>query len=142
MATGLFAALFPAVPRHLPYARGLNIAFRTAHLVTSGILLGGHVFEIAPHRLIVFLYLTIASGAGLISLELYRSCRWAYEGMGLLVEIKLLLLIAAGIWWDLRVPLIILVVVLGSGGAHMPARYRHYSLLHGRVLDEHSSART
>jgi hypothetical protein len=62
--------------------------------------------------------------------------------MGLLVESKLLLLIAAGIWWDQRVPLIILVVILGSGGAHMPARYRHYSLLHGRVLDEHSSPRT
>jgi hypothetical protein len=142
MPSGLFATLFPAVPRRLPYARGLNIAFRTAHLVTSGILLGGHVFDIAPYRLIVFLYLTIASGAGLISLELYRSCRWAYEGMGLLVEIKLLLLIAAGIWWDQRAPLIILVVILGSGGAHMPARYRHYSLLHGRVLDEHSSPQT
>ena len=142
MPSGLFATLFPAVPRRLAYARGLNIAFRSAHLVTSGILLGGHVFDIAPYRLIVFLYLTIASGAGLISLELYRSCRWAYEGMGLLVEIKLLLLIAAGIWWDQRVPLIILVVILGSGGAHMPARYRHYSLLHGRVLDEHSSPQT
>ena len=142
MPSGLFATLFPAVPRRLPYARGLNIAFRTAHLVTSGILLGGHVFDIAPYRLIVFLYLTIASGAGLISLELYRSCRWAYEGVGLLVEIKLLLLIAAGIWWDQRAPLIILVVILGSGGAHMPARYRHYSLLHGRVLDEHSSPQT
>jgi hypothetical protein len=142
MPSGLFATLFPAVPRRLPYARGLNIAFRTAHLVTSGILLGGHVFDIAPHRLIVFLYLTIASGAGLIALELCRSCQWAYEGMGLLVEIKLLLLIAAGIWWDQRAPLIILVVILGSGGAHMPARYRHYSLLHGRVLDEHSSPQT
>ena len=139
MPSGLFATLFPTVPRHLPFARGLNIAFRTAHLVTSGILLGGHVFDIAPHRLIVFLYLTIASGAGLIVLELCRSCQWAYEGIGLLIEIKLALLIAAGIWWDARVPLVILVVILGSVGAHMPARYRHYSLLHGRVLGEHSS---
>ncbi|MEI8189666.1 MAG: hypothetical protein WCI75_08110 [candidate division NC10 bacterium] len=139
MPSGLFATLFPAVPRRLPCARGLNIAFRTAHLVTSGILLGGHVFEIAPHRLLPLLYLTIASGAGLIALELYRSCQWVYQGMGLLVEIKLALLIAAGIWWDARVPLVILVVILGSVGAHLPARYRHYSLLHGRVLGEHSS---
>lgn len=139
MPSGLFATLFPTVPRRLPCARGLNIAFRTAHLVTSGILLGGHVFEIAPHRLLPLLYLTIASGAGLIALELCRSCQWAYEGMGLLVEIKLALLIAAGIWWDARVPLVILVVILGSVAAHLPARYRHYSLLHGRVLGEHSS---
>jgi hypothetical protein len=141
MASSLRAMLFPAVPRRLPFARGLNVAFRSAHLVTSGALLGGHVFDIAPDRLILFLYLTIASGGCLIALELYRSCQWAYQGMGLLVEIKLAVLIAAGIWWDERVPLVILVVVLGSVGSHMPARYRHYSLRHGRVLEERSSPR-
>ena len=141
MASGLLAALFPLTPRRLPLGRALNIVLRTAHLVTGGILLGGHVFGITPDRLIQFLYLTIASGAGLIGLELYRSCQWTYEGMGLLVEIKLAVLIAAGIWWDVRVPLLILVVILGSLGSHMPARYRHYSLLHGRVLGEHSPPR-
>ena len=139
MASNLIAALFPPVPRHLPYDRGLKIVFRTAHLVTSGVLFGGHVFGIAPERLILTLYLTIASGVGLIALELLRSCQWVYQGMGILTEIKLVLLIAAGAWWDMRVPLLTLVVILGSVGSHMPARYRHYSLLHGRVLDEHSA---
>jgi hypothetical protein len=141
MASSPFAVLFPTVPRHLPHARGLGITFRTAHLITSSILLGGHVFNAAPDRLILCLYLTIASGIGLIALELYRSCQWIYQGMGVMTEIKLALLIAAGAWWNARVPLLILVVVLGSVGSHMPARYRHYSLLHGRVLDEHSSPR-
>ena len=141
MASSLFAAMFPSVPRRLAYSRGLKIVFRTAHLVTSSVLFGGHVFDIAPERLILTLYFTIASGAGLIALELYGSCQWVYQGMGLLTEIKVLLLIAAGAWWDMRAPLLTLVVILGSVGSHMPARYRHYSLLHGRVLDERSASR-
>jgi len=142
MASSLFAALFPNIPRRLPYTRELNVALRTAHLITFGVLLGGHVFDIAGDRLILYLYLTIASGAGLIALELYRSGHWIYQGMGVLTEIKLGLLAAAGAWWEMRVPLLILVVILGSVGSHMPARYRHYSLLHGRVLDEHPCAQS
>lgn len=92
--------------------------------------------------MVLYLYLTIASGVGLIVLELYRSCHWIYQGMGVLTEIKLGFLASAGVWWDMRVPLLILVVILGSVGSHMPARYRHYSLVHGRVLDEHSCAQS
>ncbi len=142
MTSRLRAALFPSIPRRLPYTRGLNVALRTAHLITFGALLGGHVFDISGDRLVLYLYLTIASGVGLIVLELYRSCHWIYQGMGVLTEIKLGFLASAGVWWDMRVPLLILVVILGSVGSHMPARYRHYSLVHGRVLDEHSCAQS
>ncbi len=128
--------LFPVAPRRFPCERAISIALRTLHLGTMGILLGGHAFDVAPQRLILWLVLTIASGMGLMGLELYRSCRWAYQGMGVMVWIKLALVAAAGIWWDQRVPLLILVVILGSVGSHMPGRYRHFSLLHGRVLEE------
>jgi len=108
--------------------------------MTSGILLGGHAFDMPPHRLLFLLYLTLASGAGLMLLELYRSCRWLYQLEGVMVALKLLLLVAAGIWWEQRLWLLLLVVVLGSVGSHMPARLRHYSIVHGRVLDETSGA--
>ncbi len=137
----LSSLLFPDPPRRVPCERGWNIALRTAHLMTFGILVGGHVFGIAPHRLILYLYLTIASGAGLIAMELYRSCRWLYLGKGILVLLKLGCLVAAGIWWEQRVAFLLLVVVLGSVGSHMPSRFRHYSLLHGRVIDDSSPAK-
>ncbi len=132
----LASILFPDPPRQIPGERGLNIALRTAHILTFSILVGGHVFGIPPHRLILYLYLTIGSGACLIGLELYRSCRWIYLGKGLAVILKLTCLIAAGIWWEQRVLFLLLVIVLGSVGSHMPSRLRYYSLLHGRVITD------
>ena len=141
MASRLSALLFPPVPRSLPYNRGISIIFRTLHLLASGLLVGGHAFGAEPQRLIALLYLTVGSGMGLILLELYRSCDWAYQGMGLLVIVKTAITVLAGVWWEQRVPLLCLVVVLGSVGSHMPAGYRHYSLLHGRVLHDHAPNR-
>jgi hypothetical protein len=51
-----------------------------------------------------------------------------------MVYVKLVLLIAAGVWWEQRVLFLLLVVVVGSVGSHMPARFRHYSFLHGRTI--------
>jgi hypothetical protein len=139
MTSRLSAILFPSSPRFLPGNRGISIAFRTTHLLTSGLLFGGHVFGVEPERLIVYLYATVASGTGLIALELYRSCDWAYQGMGVFVIVKTLMTAAAGVWWEHRVPLLVLVGILGSVGSHMPSRYRHFSLLHGCVLPDHGS---
>jgi hypothetical protein len=139
MTSSLSKLLFPSPARSLPGNRGIGIVFRTAHLLATSLLLGGHVFGVEPARLVVCLYATIASGAGLIVLELYRSCDWAYQGMGALVIVKTLMTAAAGIWWEQRVPLLLLVLILGSVGSHMPSRYRHFSLLHGRVLPDHGS---
>ncbi len=141
MATRLVAILFPDSPRVLPNNRGVSIAFRTLHLLGSSLLIGGHAFGADPQRLIPLLYLTVGSGLGLIALELYRSCDWVYQGMGLLVILKTAITVLAGFWWEERVPLLCLVVVLGSVGSHMPAGYRHYSLWHGRVLHDHMPKR-
>jgi hypothetical protein len=35
-----------------------------------------------------------------------------------------------------------LVVLIGSIGSHMPARFRYYSFLHGRVIADPSKAQT
>ncbi len=138
MPSRLIELLFPAAPRRLPCNRGISVACRTLHLLASSLLVGGHAFEVAPDRLLLLLYLTIASGVGLILLELYRSCDWLYQGMGVLVVLKVALTVASALWWEQRVPLLLLVIVLGSVGSHMPSRFRHYSLLHGRVLEASS----
>lgn len=139
MAPRLSAHLFPATPRVLPYNRGISIGFRTLHLLASSLLLGGHAFDAEPQRLVALLYVTVGSGLGLILLELYRSCDWVYQGMGVLVIVKVVITAMAGLWWEQRVLLLSLVVILGSVGSHMSARYRHYSFRHGRVLDSKSS---
>jgi hypothetical protein len=129
-------ALFPDPPRHIPAQRAIGIGLRTGHLLTFGTLLGGHLFGIDAERLRPFLFATIASGAGLIALELASTFDWLFTGKGVIVLLKLILLVSIPFFWEHRVLLLYLVVVVASIGAHMPARFRHYSLLTGRAAVE------
>jgi hypothetical protein len=112
----------------------MSIALRTAHIAAVGILLGGHAFEVPAVRLLPWLYLSIISGAGLIGLELYSSCKWLYQGKGVLVLFKLLLIAAVAVFWKQRLWLLLAALVLGSIGSHMPGRFRYYSFIHRRVI--------
>ena len=134
--TSLTRVLFPEPPRRIAHERAANVVFRTAHILATGILLGGHVFDVPAGRLEGLLWGSALSGLGLMALELYRSCRWAYLVQGVLVWLKLALVLAAGLWWAQRVPLLVLAAIVASVGSHMSRKYRHYSLLHGRVLAE------
>ena len=126
--------LFPDPPRPLPYARAMSMALRTVHIAAVGLLLGGHAFEVPSVRLLPWLSLSIISGAGLIGLELYSSCKWLYQGKGVLVIVKLLLIAAVAVFWEQRLWLLLAALVLGSVGSHMPGRFRYYSFLHRRVI--------
>jgi hypothetical protein len=128
--------LFPDPPRKFPYARAWNMSVRTAHIAVTGILFGGHVFEIPAAQLLVWLYATILTGAALVFLEAYSHSRWLYQGRGVAVMAKLLLLCLIPWLWDYRVPILAVVVVIASVGSHMPARFRYYSFVHGRVVEE------
>lgn len=108
------------------------MGLRTVHLVGFSLLLGGHAFAVAPGRLGAALALTVASGAGLVAIELHRTMHWLVLGKGLVTLAKLGLLGLVPVFWDVRVPLLLAVTVLASVGAHMPARYRNHSVLLGR----------
>jgi len=114
----------------------MSIAFRTLHLAAFGILLGGHAFELHTDRLLLYLWLTILSGLGLIALEVYAvGLYWLVLGKGIMVLVKLALLLLIPFFWEARMVLLLLVVVIASVGSHMPAGYRHYSVLHRRVME-------
>ncbi len=118
----------------LPGARAWNIGWRTAHIAVTGILLGGHAFEVPADRLRVMLALSVATGLIMIFLEAFPRVRWIYQGRGVLVLLKLALLGSIPFLWDWRLGILLAVVVLASVGSHMPARFRYYSLLHRKVL--------
>jgi hypothetical protein len=126
--------MLPEPPRVLPYARALSIGLRTFHITAIGILLGGHVFALPADRLFVWLLLSLISGVGLIGVELYSSCKWLYQGKGMLVLLKLVLVAAVAIWWEQRVWLLLVVLAIGSVGSHMPGRFRYYSIIHRRLI--------
>jgi hypothetical protein len=120
--------------RRIPHERAWNVGLRTLHLMAFGALLGGHVWQVQADLLYPSLAITVASGAALIGLELYQNVHWLFLGKGLVVLAKLALLLLVPLFWEARVLLLLAVVALASIGAHMPARFRHYSVLHRRVL--------
>jgi hypothetical protein len=121
--------LFPDPPRQIPRHRTLGVALRTAHLMTFCALLGGHVFAVDPARLMPFLITTIASGLGLMALELASTCAWLFMGKGVAVLLKLLVLLMVPVFWEYRVPLLLLTVAMASVGSHMPSQFRHRFVL-------------
>jgi len=125
----------PDPPRTIRHERWWNVTLRTVHLVGFGLLLGGHAWGVEPASLETTLWTVILSGAGLMALELFKTARWLVLGKGVAVLLKLGLLLLVPFFWEARLPLLLAVTVIASIGAHMPSRYRHYSLLDRRVLD-------
>ena len=126
--------LFPDPPRRLPTHRWLGVVLRTAHLVTAGTLLGGHVFDVESIRLVPVLYGAIATGAAMIALECASTCAWLGMTKGVVALGKVALLAAVPLFWDQRVLLLIAVTVIAGVSSHMPARFRHYPLIRSRMV--------
>ncbi len=123
------AAPFPDPPRTIPHARLLNISCRTVHLAGFSLLLGGHAWGVEADRLLPALWVTIVGGLALMVLESHASARWLFEGRGLMVLFKLGLLLVVPFAWEHRLLILLAVVAIASVGSHMPARFRHASLL-------------
>jgi hypothetical protein len=124
----------PEAWRRIPHERAWSVSFRTLHLMGFGVLVGGHVWGVAPERLVPALAVTAGAGAALAGLELYRSFGWLLQVKGLFVQAKLVALLAVPVFWNMRGALLLGVVALASVGAHLPARYRNYSVWHRRVI--------
>ena len=124
----------PKEPLPIPHARLYKVTLRTVHLMAISVLVGGHAFGASVGELKPLLYVAIATGAGMILLETGPSLHFVFEGWGLLLLAKLVLLCWIPFAWEQRFPILLVVVALASIGSHMPARFRHYSLLYRRVI--------
>jgi hypothetical protein len=125
--------LFPDPPRRIPADRWIGVALRTAHLLAVGTLLGGHVFDVDKPRLVPFLLAAVATGVAMMVLEIAATAEWLCMVKGALAVLKVTLLAAVPVFWEQRVALLIAVTVLAGVSSHMPARYRHYSLVARRT---------
>ena len=126
---------FPDRARRVKGARALSVALRALHLTGVALLLGGHAYGASPDALFPWLLLAVATGAGLIVPEVLAwGLYWFALGKGMSVLAKLALLLAIPFFWEARVPILVVALLLSAVTSHMPARLRHYSFLHGRVL--------
>lgn len=123
-------------PRPLPGVRVIRTTLRTAHLLAFASLYGGHVYGIEPSRLVPALVATVASGAALVALEVYRTPLWLGQIRGIATFVKIALLAAVVVNWDLRLWLLTAAVIIGGVVSHMPGRIRYYSVLYGHPIGE------
>ena len=114
--------------------RAWNIAIRTAHIATMGILLGGHAFAVPKADLETVHWWCMGTGLVLVALEAGAGLTWFHQGRGLMVLAKMALIGTVPLFWAYRLPILLAVVVIASVGSHMPARFRYYSVLRREVI--------
>lgn len=120
--------ILPPEKRQPGWNRALRIALRTVHIMGFSVLFGGHWFNLPRETLTPWLYWTIFSGAGLMGLDLLAGFDWILQLAGSMTVAKLLLLCLIPFFWDHRLALLALVMVVGSVGSHMPGSLRHFYL--------------
>jgi hypothetical protein len=132
----LAAALESRAPPPLPGERAVRTSLRTLHILAFGVYFGGHVYGVEPERLAYGLGAVLASGGAFAAFEIWRAPVWLLQLRGAVTFLKLLLLVCVGLFWDYRIPLLILISVCAVVSSHMPGRYRYYSPLLGRILSQ------
>jgi hypothetical protein len=121
-----------------PAARLTQVALRSLHIVSMGLLLGGVAYGAPPERLLVPAALTTASGLLLtIAAVAWRNLVLT-EGAGWALFGKLGLLSLGMAIPGARLELFLAATLLASFGSHMPASWRHWGL--GRRGHEEDSA--
>ena len=94
------------------------------------------MYGVAPERLVYGLVAVVASGGAFAAFEIWRAPVWLLQLRGAVTFLKLLLLLCVGVFWEYRIPLLVFISVCAVVSSHMPGRYRYYSPLLGRVLQE------
>jgi hypothetical protein len=128
------AAPANALPRSFPGIRWVRISLRTAHLIAMGLLVGGVAAGISAETLQGAVWGTLGTGAAFVGIELYQSLSFLFQIKGLAVLVKFLLLLGAVESPGHALGLLVAAIVIGGFSSHMPGRFRHYSILHRRVL--------
>lgn len=127
----LFEELRRREARPVPHLRLLRTTLRTLHVLAAAALYGGHVHGVDAARLLPALAATVATGGGFVALEVWRFPPWLVQLRGVATLAKLVLLASVPLFWDQRVALLSLVLVIGVVTSHMPGWLRYRALLAG-----------
>ncbi len=122
--TSLF---FPAEPRSLPGRRGLKILLRAAHVLCSGVLTGGYVFDVASARPGHWVMATLISGAAILLLDLHETGIFLLQMRGWFVVAKLAAVALVPRIEPTAAAWLLGALVVGSVvSSHAPSRVRYF----------------
>ncbi len=115
--------------------RLLNIALRTLHLIGILGVGGAIIFNVAAAQVAPWLWLTLLSGAGLMSLSIGSNRLFLIQLRGLVILLKLILLALILYTDGADLVLLIAITLLSGIIAHASGNIRYYSIFHGRRID-------
>jgi hypothetical protein len=114
--------------------RVLRTTLRTVHVLAVGAYYGGHVFSVAPERLAPAAVAVVATGVLFAIFEIWSAPVWLVQIQGVATYVKLALIGSVSLFWDQRIWILSLVMVIGVVVSHAPARLRYYSVKDRRVV--------
>jgi hypothetical protein len=115
----------------LALRRWLRVCARSGHILTAAVLFGGHVFDVSAAALRPWLYGVVATGALLWSTDLGQGLGYLREVRAVTVVVKIAAVAAVALFWDARVVLLALVMLLSGVVSHMSSRYRYWVIGRG-----------
>ncbi len=132
--------LFPNKPRDFPFRRTIRISGRALHIMTAGVLLGGHVFNQPAAILEPWLWATVITGIIILLTDLHASLAILFEVRGIAILIKTILLLLIPVFWKQRIFILISILLIGAVSSHLPKRYRHKSfIIRGHIHSDQRS---
>jgi len=96
-------------------------------------LLGGHIFNQTEAVLEPWLWTTVVTGLIILITDLHSSLAILFEVRGIAIIFKIALLLLIPLFWEERITLLVLVLLIGAISSHLPKRYRHKTF----VIIEH-----
>lgn len=130
----LRARLFPERPRHLPWARPVQLVLRSVHIAAMALVVGGLPFGMGFEALRGPILITLASGVLLFAIDLARDMGILVQGSGVAVLVKLALLGLGSLQPAHRLPWYLAATLVASVGSHMTGSWRHFSFVQWKVL--------
>ncbi len=126
--------LFPASPRHFPWARPVQLALRSLHIAGMALVVGGLPFGGSFETLRGPILITLLSGVLLFAIDLARDAAVLVQGSGVAMLLKLGLLGLGVLQPAQRLPWYLAATLVASIGAHMPGAWRHFSFVTWKVV--------
>ncbi len=118
-------ALLPDEPRDFPGRRLTRSILRTIHILGGGVLIGAYLFY-QSHSITHYWYITATlSGLLLFMTDLYASFAVLFEWRGLAIMSKIGLLLLMPLFPGFEVPILVLILTIGSISSHLSRKFRH-----------------
>ncbi len=89
---------------------------------------------VLPSELKLWWHLLLASGIGLIILDVLSNLIWLIQLRGILIVVKLMIL--GGVWWwpGYAPTIVIGLILLSAVVAHAPSGLRYWSVVHCKKM--------